>query len=196
MTDNRKVAALVIDLFEDLLTTHSLMIPDDDREGAEEEAAIFGTAYYTLEDGITELLDQSDMYDASLANQIVNQFEDLLEQHSIVIPDDDRTGAEGEAPIYGVAYGSLVDNVLRCLCGEVEIEQDQLPDMEGICPICGGHINYGSFDLVDEGGFYEWECPDCGATGKEGYDLIFDGSHYDVKHSDGTPFERGAKFNE
>lgn len=45
------------------------------------------------------------------AMRIVELFEDLLEEHGMMIPDDDRTGAEGEAPIYGVTYGNLVDDV-------------------------------------------------------------------------------------
>ena len=57
---------------------------------------------------------------------------------------------------------------------------------EGLCPLCGEHFNYGSFELIDEGGVYEWTCPGCGATGKEGYDLVFDGNHYDVCRADGT----------
>ena len=60
---------------------------------------------------------------------------------------------------------------------------------EGICPVCGGLIAYGSFDLVDEGGTFDWTCGSCGATGREGYDLVFDGSHYDVELSDGTKFD-------
>ena len=124
------------------------------------------------------------------AMRIVELFEDLLEEHGMIIPDDDRTGAEGEAPIYGVTYGNLVDDVQRLLIGEMEVEG---PDSEGICPVCGAKFDYGCFDLVDEGGIYDWECPRCGATGKEGYDLIFDGNQYDVKLADGRPFERGGQ---
>ena len=68
--------------------------------------------------------------------------------------------------------------------------QDQIQGKEGVCPVCGTQINYGCFDLVDEGGVYEWECPACGTTGKEGYDLIFDGSQYNVRLADGTPFRK------
>lgn len=57
---------------------------------------------------------------------------------------------------------------------------------EGVCPLCEGGIVYGSFNLVDEGGTYDWTCSVCNATGKEGYDLVFDGHHYDVCRADGT----------
>lgn len=50
-----------------------------------------------------------------LARSIINRFEDLLEEHGIVIPDSDRTGAEGEAPIYGMTYWDLVDDVCGIL---------------------------------------------------------------------------------
>lgn len=66
---------------------------------------------------------------------------------------------------------------------------DQHQYQEGICPVCGGSICYGSFDLVDEGGTYDWTCSSCGASGREGYDLVFDGSHYDVELADGTPLD-------
>lgn len=63
---------------------------------------------------------------------------------------------------------------------------------EGICPICSNQINYGSFELVDEGGTYDWECPACGATGEEGYDLVFDGTNYNVQDADGNDVEISA----
>ena len=57
---------------------------------------------------------------------------------------------------------------------------------EGVCPICGGDIEYGDFEMHDEGATYDWECPKCGATGKEGYDLTFDGNHYNVCDANGN----------
>lgn len=64
---------------------------------------------------------------------------------------------------------------------------------EGVCPVCGNQIDYDYFELCDEGGLYRWQCPKCGSTGKEGYDLVFDGEHYDVHLADGTPFEKGEQ---
>lgn len=52
---------------------------------------------------------------------------------------------------------------------------------EGICPLCGNEIEYGLFEVLDDGGVYEWTCPACGASGEEGYNLIFDGNHYNVQ---------------
>lgn len=60
-------------------------------------------------------------------------------------------------------------------------------DEEGMCPICDGELEYGNDISLDEGGVYEWTCPSCGATGKEGYNKVFD-QHYDVQDGDGNPF--------
>ena len=50
-----------------------------------------------------------------IANEICEQFEDLLDKHNIDIPDDDREGNEGEAHIYGMTYAELEDKVKEIL---------------------------------------------------------------------------------
>lgn len=51
---------------------------------------------------------------------------------------------------------------------------------EGICPVCGAEIEYtGDNNIDDNGGTFPWNCKNCGASGKEGYNRIFD-KHYDV----------------
>lgn len=50
----------------------------------------------------------------------------------------------------------------------------------GICPLCGCELEYGEDIPMDNGGVYEWTCPGCGATGREGYDKVFD-KHYNVQ---------------
>lgn len=57
----------------------------------------------------------------------------------------------------------------------------------GICPICGGELEYGDDEPIDDGGVIEWTCPSCGATGKEGYSKVFD-KHYNVTDGEGNPF--------
>lgn len=60
-------------------------------------------------------------------------------------------------------------------------------DQEGVCPICGAELRYdGPHEIVDDGGLIPWTCPNCGATGKEGYNTLFD-QHYDVQDGDGKP---------
>lgn len=54
---------------------------------------------------------------------ICDLFEDLLEQHDITIPSNDREGEDGEARIYGDVYFDLeakVTKVLAELCDEVK----------------------------------------------------------------------------
>ena len=70
-------------------------------------------------------------------------------------------------------------------------------DKEGVCPVCGCEIEYNYNEVESDGkgsgGTTPWFCPYCGATGKEGYDDVFDGHHYDVQYEDGTPVPgRGA----
>lgn len=60
-------------------------------------------------------------------------------------------------------------------------------DEEGVCPLCGAEIKYsGPHDIDDDGGTIPWECPNCEATGKEGYNRVFD-QHYNVCDAAGNP---------
>ena len=51
---------------------------------------------------------------------IVELFEDLLDEHNIMIPDEARTGAEGEAPLYGTTYWNLVRDARSILASYVD----------------------------------------------------------------------------
>ena len=59
MIKERETAIKILDLFEGLLEKHDLTLPSRDREGNEEEARIYGSAYYNLEDKITDILIKS-----------------------------------------------------------------------------------------------------------------------------------------
>lgn len=52
----RGVAIMILDIFEGMLADKGIMIPDEEREGDEEEGCLYGGTYYDLEDQITELL--------------------------------------------------------------------------------------------------------------------------------------------
>lgn len=52
--------------------------------------------------------------------EIVELFEDILEKHNIDIPDEDRTGDDSEARLYGMTYANLEDDVLEVLASLVE----------------------------------------------------------------------------
>ena len=49
------------------------------------------------------------------SKDICNLFEDLLDKHNIKIPDEDRQGEESEAPIYGITYAELEEQVTDVL---------------------------------------------------------------------------------
>lgn len=51
-----KAAIDIIDIFEELLDRLDITLPDEWREGEEDEARIFGDAYYELENKIVERL--------------------------------------------------------------------------------------------------------------------------------------------
>ena len=52
----RLIANEICELFEDLLDKYNINIPDEDREGNEEEAHIYGMTYAELEDKVKEIL--------------------------------------------------------------------------------------------------------------------------------------------
>lgn len=61
-------------------------------------------------------------------------------------------------------------------------------DSEGVCPVCGGELEYNGDDIKTcGGGMHPWTCQKCGATGEEGYNEVFDGQHYNVRDKDGNP---------
>ena len=51
----------------------------------------------------------------ALAIEILEMFEDVLDAHHIYVPDDDRTGDDGEACLYGCTYGNLEDDICALL---------------------------------------------------------------------------------
>lgn len=56
MEKERKVAIRILDEFEELLGRKGIKIPSEDREGREEEANLYGTEYYYLEDATTKIV--------------------------------------------------------------------------------------------------------------------------------------------
>ena len=54
---NRLIAIKIIDEFEEMLCRNNIKIPSEEREGNKDEACIYGTEYYKLEDSIIDILD-------------------------------------------------------------------------------------------------------------------------------------------
>ena len=63
------------------------------------------------------------------STEIVELFEALLEKHDITIPDEDRTGDESEARLYGLTYWDLEDEVVHIL-SKLILRVKKLPDAE------------------------------------------------------------------
>lgn len=57
---NKELAAQIIDEFEKLLQKNNMKIPSEEREYNEDEACIYGTLYYDLEDNIIQILNKKD----------------------------------------------------------------------------------------------------------------------------------------
>lgn len=77
----------------------------------------------------------------------------------------------------------LVDYIRR---GNLEMKAPGAEEA-GVCPVCGSSLEYRDDIRIDDGGFFLWKCPSCGATGKEGYDRAFN-EHFDVTDGDGKPY--------
>ena len=51
------------------------------------------------------------IFTKEVAREIVDVFENTLEEKDITIPDEDRCGDEGEARIYGMTYDNILNSV-------------------------------------------------------------------------------------
>lgn len=51
---------------------------------------------------------------------ICDQFEELLDENDITIPDTERAGDECEARLFGSTYAELEDSVTQILCSLVD----------------------------------------------------------------------------
>lgn len=57
--DNLKLTSIkIIELFENILSNHNILIPDEDRIGDADEACIYGMTYHKLEEDVTSLLSE------------------------------------------------------------------------------------------------------------------------------------------
>ena len=57
MNENINQAAFdILNVFEDVLSKHNIIIPSEDREGDKSEACLYGSEYYAAEDEIKDIL--------------------------------------------------------------------------------------------------------------------------------------------
>ena len=57
-------------------------------------------------------------------------------------------------------------------------------DKDGICPVCGAHIEYENREIQDDGCICSWSCEQCGCCGSLSEDIVFD-QHFDIFDADG-----------
>ena len=57
--------------------------------------------------------------------EICDLFEELLDMNDITIPDNDRTGDESEARIYGETWSELIDQTTDILCSLINKVKDE-----------------------------------------------------------------------
>lgn len=89
----RHISANIADIFECVLADADILIPDDEREGDEDEAALYGDTYSDFEDDITEELakivagHRTNGADITAAKEaIYASFVELLAAHNIAVP--------------------------------------------------------------------------------------------------------------
>lgn len=91
----RQIAAEMADIYDSLLADNDIMVPDEDREGCEDEASLYGGTYSDFEDSITEQLSKivagvrDSGADITAAKETIYQsFVALLQKHNIAVPGD------------------------------------------------------------------------------------------------------------
>lgn len=114
MEYSRKLAIKIIDKFEELLAKYDIKLPNNEREGNEEEACIYGTDYYDLEDKITEIINE-ELLTKNRRNYIMNHsnfkmcnghtFEEIKEKS---IEELDYEKAHDLAYVENIKYGISV----------------------------------------------------------------------------------------
>lgn len=55
-----------------------------------------------------------------VAIMILDLFEDMLDEKGIMIPDEDRTGEDGEAALYGMTYSGLESQITAILADYID----------------------------------------------------------------------------
>ena len=117
----RDLAFTIIQDFEELLAEYDIMIPSADCEGREEEACIYGTEYYLLEDAMTGVLVKGSRRTGELSQardmafKILEEFEEVLHAHHIKVPSDDPQRATSQVALCMPEWDRLRDGIVRLL---------------------------------------------------------------------------------
>lgn len=107
--------------FEELLAENGIMLPSADREGREEEACIYGTEYYLLEDAITDILVKGSkrvrktQQARDMAFRIIEEFEETLDHFHIRVPSADPARATSAVALCMPEWDRLRDGIVKLL---------------------------------------------------------------------------------
>ncbi len=118
-------AASICGLFEEILEKYDITIPDKEREGAEDEARLYGTTYYALEDDIIKCLNEfAEQNKYNVAKEVdLENFKNALE--CLDYNPDDYTEAElldmydthfdklSNNDTYNAIYNEALEDVIR-----------------------------------------------------------------------------------
>lgn len=119
------------DVYFALSTPANMVIEAEDQESAEEalqdmtsdeliERIHDAVDYMGVEITDVQEIDNGVGKTRGVAITILDMFEDMLEEKGIAVPDEDRTGAEGEACLYGTTYANLEDKIVELLVDYID----------------------------------------------------------------------------
>ncbi|HOW72824.1 MAG TPA: hypothetical protein PKY77_19670 [Phycisphaerae bacterium] len=125
--DARELAFAIIGDFEELLAENDIRIPSADREGREEEACIYGTEYYLLEDAGTDILVKGSERTGrtpqarDMAFRIIEELEEVLDYHHIKVPSVVSARATSDLALCMPEWDRLRDGIVRLLRREAAL---------------------------------------------------------------------------
>ena len=128
--DARELAFAIIGDFEELLAENGIRIPSADREGREEEACIYGTEYYLLEDAITDILVKGSKRTGrtpqarDMAFRIIEELEEVLDYHHIKVPSVDSARATSDVALCMPEWDRLRDGIVGLLQREAGVAKE------------------------------------------------------------------------
>ena len=128
--DVRELAFAIIGDFEELLAENDIRIPSADREGREEEACIYGTEYYLLEDAITDILVKGSKRTGrtpqarDMAFRIIEELEEVLDYHHIKVSSVDSARATSDVALCMPEWDRLRDGIFRLLRREAGVAKE------------------------------------------------------------------------
>lgn len=105
--------------------------------------------------------------------QIIDIFEDFLEDHNVTLDNPEKEQDPDAAIIYGSDYGDLYQEIEELFANwsEAAEAESKYKDVELYCSKCGWHgnsntVNRVRTDAKDEMGYLMcyYQCPECGSV--------------------------------